>query len=270
MRKFVFFIIFTLCFLMNVKITYSISTNGCIQVPFSSNIPIIDGQWSTSTEWMDTSETKLENEFNQTAYLRIKHNMTQIFVLIDFVTDHSSSTYDQGGICFDTSNNGGDLPQDDDYLFGILAGQSPKQVDMYKGTASGEKPADAWVRIFLPEVIGRASFSSLNDPYEGSRNHRIYEFCIPCKYLDVASNYGFYAFVCDWHNDTLLEWPKDSGGIWERGPVGAYTIPPSPQNWGDINGDFVPEFPTFLVPLLFMLATLLTTIVYRRRIRNCK
>ncbi len=47
----------------------------------------------TANEWTDASETVLQNEFGWTAYLRIKHNRTQIFILLDFITDQSYSLH---------------------------------------------------------------------------------------------------------------------------------------------------------------------------------
>lgn len=258
-------LLITFCCLHSINIGHCVPANSHIYVPYSSNIPDIDGQWSTPLEWTDASETRLENESNQTAYLRMKHNTTHLFIVVDFVTDYSRSTYDLGGVCFDTLFNGGDLPQDDDYLFGILAGQTPDQVTMFRGRDAGESPKDAWTMISLPWVVGKASYSSTNDPYEGDDDHRIYELQIPCEYLDQASGYGLYAYVCDYHNNTLLEWPMGSGGTWERWRHELSRVPPAPENWGNISDNFVPEFsPVFILPL-FMIVTLLATILYSRK-----
>lgn len=187
--------------LLSTNLGFSLSANGQIHAPYSSNIPELDGQWSTSTEWLDASETRIENQQNMTAILRIMHNSEYIFVLLDFITDFTRSTYDLAGICFDTLDDGGDTPKTDDYLFGILAGQAPTFVYTYQGTGMD----DGWGLTSLYGVWGRAGFSETNDPYEPGMSHRIYEWQVPCKVLGQASFYGFYAFVCDYHTETLLK-----------------------------------------------------------------
>ena len=51
----------------------SLEDKNVIRVPYSSNIPHINGKWDTQTEWIDASETVLKDEYGWTAYLRMKH-----------------------------------------------------------------------------------------------------------------------------------------------------------------------------------------------------
>ncbi|MBS7632967.1 hypothetical protein KEJ15_05020 [Candidatus Bathyarchaeota archaeon] len=255
-----------ICLLLSFNTVRALVVNGELQVLFSLDIPTIDGQWTTATEWTDASETKLENTVNMTGYLRVKHNSTCIFILLDFATDYSRSTYDLVGVCFDRFDNGGILPQSDDYLFGIQAGQTPSQVDIFQGTGTGEQPRDAWTRVFLFDVEGRANYSHVNDPYEGTLDHRTYEFQIPCKYLGAAEGYGFYAFACDYHSNSMLEWPLNAGGNWTRmQPL--FNVPPSPQNWGTMADNFIPEFSSNIFALLLILAVLAATLVNKKKFR---
>jgi len=248
--------------LYSISLGYCIPDNGYFDAPYSSNIPNIDGQWSTPTEWTDASETRVEDDFGWRAYFRLKHNQTHIFVLLDFITDQSESANDLGGVCIDTLDEGGNAPKTDDYVFGYRTGWGSS---VFQGTGHGG--TDAWVHITTPSgTLGVGGFSSINDPYEGGKDHRIYEFQVPCSFLGEENRYGFYAYVCDNGIDTLLEWPEGAGGLFDYPDhFGLDKVPPAPGNWGSIGGNFIPEFPSFLILPLFMIATLLTVIIYKRK-----
>ncbi|MDH7563684.1 MAG: hypothetical protein QHH24_02205 [Candidatus Bathyarchaeota archaeon] len=266
MSRFASTVFLVSCLLIISSVAHALVVNGGLQALFSSDIPTIDGQWTTANEWTDASETRLENTVNMTGYLRVKHNFTCIFILLDFATDYTRSTYDIGGVCFDRLDNGGVLPQSDDYLFGIQAGQTPAQVDVFQGTGTGQYPRDAWARVSLVDVEGKANYSHVNDPYEGSIDHRIYEFQIPCKYLGAAEDYGFYVFACDYHSNSMLEWPLGAGGNWTRmQPL--FNVPPSPQNWGAVTDNFIPEFPLNTFALLIVLAFSAVMLIGEEKLR---
>ena len=42
-----------------IPIGESSPANGVLQVPYSADVPTIDGQWSTPSEWNSASEYKL-------------------------------------------------------------------------------------------------------------------------------------------------------------------------------------------------------------------
>jgi hypothetical protein len=245
----------------------SIPINGVVNAPFSDRAPTIDGMWTNFSEWADAQSIELNNELNETANIRIKHNGTYIFVLIDFITDFTHSTFDQGGICFDTKDNGGSLPEDDDYLFAILAGQGPKWVYSYRGTGSGSTPPDAWSLTIFDDVVGQAGFSK--DQYGEGNDHRIYEWQIPCKHWQAASSYGFYLYVYDFHDKTFLEWPVGAGGNWTQIAQSVPPfVPPSPEQWGTISGDFVPEFNPELMFVAFAAYTAIIGTLVRKARRS--
>jgi hypothetical protein len=243
-------------FVGSVSITNGISSNGVINIPYSSNIPNIDGQWSTATEWSDASENMIRNKFGWTLYFRAKHNQTHLFALLDFVTDQSQHWEDTGGICFDTKDDGGNYPMTDDYEFFYSGYHGRCETYQGKGTG-GTYP---WIDITTPpQTTAVIGFSSLNDPYESGKNHCNYEFQIPCSFLGRGYFYGFYGFVQDSNTDTLLQWPENAGGTTIEAPA--------PGNWGNIASsvEFIPEFPSLLILPLFMIPTLLAVIVYGKK-----
>ncbi len=247
--------------------TKALSTNGCIEIPFSARTPTIDGKWTQQNEWSDAKEITLKREEqNHTVYIFIKHNTTHLFVLIDFLTDFTQSSYDKAGICLDTNENGGQLPEPDDYLFslcGTVYGV-PLPPEIYRGTGHGENLEDAWIPHQIYNCQGKIGFTGENDPYENEK-HRIYEFQINLKFFPETNHYGVYIFVCDYHtNYSLLEWPENAGGKWEKpSNPDPKQIPPPPDNWGSIKDHFIGE--KFDIACFMLTAGALTFLISRFR-----
>lgn len=224
----------------------SLSANGTINVPYSTNVPTIDGAWTTPTEWQVASENVISNENNWTAYLRIEHNGTYLFVLIDFISDQSNSSSNNAWIYFDTKDDGGTLPQTDDYSFDSTGFRQ----------INGSAAPPQWVNITPPAgAVMAKGFSHLNDPYDNTTDHEIYEFRVPCSFLGGGHIYGFYAVVMDSSTYTILHWPVASAD------------PSDPNLWGDIYSgtQFVPELSlSSIIPLLLSI-TFVTTVLSRRK-----
>ena len=238
----------TVCFFADVHSGLAVPENGQVNVPFSNVALVVDGRWSDSAEWSGAVEVELRNELGEEAYVMLKHNDTHVFVVVDFAADYTRSTFDVAGICLDTQNDGGDLPMEDDYLFALLAGQAPSWVYCFRGMGRGSKPEDAWSLIFFSGAVGCAGFST--SQHEGTRDHRIYELQISFQNWKATMSYGFYVFAFDYHSMTFLEWPYGAGGRWTQtaGSAPQY-IPPSPNSWGVLEDNWVPEFS---FPVLFL------------------
>jgi hypothetical protein len=268
MKKFrkIFCLLSTLFLIFSfISITECDSNNFSINVPYSANFPIIDGQWTTTNEWSDTSENILINENGCTAYFRTKHNSTDLFILIDYISDETGSgtdsiaTYDYCGFFFDSANDKGNYPKSDDYLFShyYSSNYSLSGLRVYVSQGNGlNTKGNNWTEISLPQgFVLERGFSSINDPYESNRNHRIYEASFPQSFLGGNKTVGFYMFVRDANSGSvligsLLNFPVDAGYISTRSDAKADFIAPSPKNWGNI---------TFLdYPLLSPITTIPT------------
>jgi len=265
----VFAISVVLLLLLSVTPALSESKNKEIIVPKSTNAVLLDGIWSYKNEWTDSSEIKLTQN-GLTAYLRIKHDSSFFYVLIDFVSDKTLVTGNWGVVCFDTKGDSAKVLDRDDYCFyktirgaGIKAGEQFVSGIMQR---NGTKWSAVEQGIFIPEFGARMAFSQISDPYDSNGNistplnhlstsyrfeqlsdryvskehHVSYEFKIPIRSegfikWHLEEKMKFYVYVNDgWYNK-FVEWPANAGG--KRFTIDSPTLKEvlaSPDSWGNM------------------------------------
>lgn len=248
----VFTVLLSLIAITYISVTKCAPSNESLYVPYSANAPTIDGKWTTSTEWTDASEYKLSNQNGWTAYIRLKQNSTYFFILADFVSDQtgtdSISQYDYCGIFLDTLDDGGNYAKLDDFLLSqnYYSNYTSNGMNTYLSQGTGSS-TNSWAEIsVLPGFSLVRGFSSINDPYQNSTNHRIYEASIPLAFLGNRTEIGFYLFLRDANSGVLLQFPENAGGSSDRSDSMADSIAPAPSNWG--NCIFVNSLPTSPTP----------------------
>ena len=251
-----------------IPIGESMPANGVLQVPYSANVPTVDGQWSTPSEWNDASEYKLSQGETLTAYFRLKNNGTHFFMLVDFISDPSQSGYDDLWVMFDTLDDGGNVPSQDDYLFICKNGD----IRIRQGT--GQPDPDSWAQVNTqPESKYSVGFSHTNDPYENQHDHETHELSIPLSFLTTNKNIGFWAEVSD-GSSGYVSWPVHISEVpYKEGFL--IVSPPLPYDWGDVAVDAsttatpaptpsVPEF-SWLLIIPFMSFLLSIAVILRHR-----
>jgi len=225
-----------LTFLMAMLPSAAAQAEPAMYAPPLTVTSTIDGIWS-SGEWDDAPEYWITGS-GGTSYVRVKHDSSNLFVLIDSPWDNSTaSNYDSENswLAFDTANNHGSNPQTDDWLFD---GWYSYEANAWNGTGTG------WQTFPYPP--GYYSDSSTRDwgpglqtsPHSASP-HRIDEFKVPLTYVgSVGSTVGFYVMVPDDANLTkpsvgYVEWPSYAGGDPEGWPD--FDPPnPAPNSWGTL------------------------------------
>jgi len=194
-----------------------------------STTPNIDGLWSAN-EWDDATEYNITGS-GGTSYVRVKHDGTYLYILIDSVWDTTNSSlypYENTWIAFDTIHNHGSAPQNDDYLF-ITSG-------MIAYAGDGTK----WIPMVVPSGFEAQSSSSdewgpgVQPSPKNSEPHRIDEFKIPLTHVGpLGAIVGFYSMVVDDSTYNYVEWPTSAGGNPSGWPP---TDPcPTPNAWGHLN-----------------------------------
>ena len=201
-------------------------------VPHSTTIPIIDGNW-TGTEWDDAPEYNITGS-GGTGYIRVKHNGSHLFVIIDSVWDSTLKSgfgsFEGTYVAFDTEHDKSTVgPQLDDYLF--FCGYSA-WINAWVGNGT------QWTRIY---ETGYNGTQGLGPSPNNATPHRIDEMSVPVAYVgSVGSTGGFYVIVRDdssWTDTTYtdwVEWPSGAGGDSCGWPVPPDYIDPCPtvDKWG--------------------------------------
>lgn len=176
----------------------SSSNQEVIEAPFSNNPPIIDGKWNNPNEWNETDAVTVEGNGTK-MYILAQHDMNFLYIMDDIVTDQITPSYspvlcDSLLMNFDTNNSHGLTRGNNTIGVGtnhtFLNGTETK-------TAFG---SEVWTYDNQSNSVDLASpsgynssmgFSSTNDPFDSTHDHRIYEFRIPLSLLHNSDKYGF-------------------------------------------------------------------------------
>jgi ketosteroid isomerase-like protein len=194
-----------------------------IVAPSLTNAVTVDGKWTTPDEWKDAVEVPMrysiwgDHNANGTAHLRVKHDESYLYLLVDYVSDTTPQSPGIGywwegvTVCFDPEQNGGWKPQSDDYLYNI--GVSTGQQYKAKVGVSGGKwnwPSQTDTSELIQKSIVFSS-NATNDPYSTVK-HSIYEFKMP---LPDKKVFGFFVGAADHGGKSYMTWPSDA---WDQAP----------------------------------------------------
>ena len=198
----------------------ALEENGVIEMPYTENIPTIDGKWTSPDEW-DDAYLHTDTNDDGTFYVLTKHDRDYIYLMFDKVdllnlnydlkvtTDIEKKIFvnDFTKICFDTENDGGYEIKNDDFCF--IAHATGEQDKLKSGTTY--KKGDNILK--LPSGLqSKVKFSSENDPYESGRDHIIYEIRVPISFLHKNDVYGFKYDMMNHNNEkfAMHSWPTDA------------------------------------------------------------
>ena len=224
-----------------------------ISCPTAQVPVVVDGKWTSRGEWADASRTPLLRDVGYgTAYFLAKHDGAHLYAMIDFPSDHAMTGSDAGWIgdegllCFDPLNDGGERPKADDLAIHFFFGSNGLEASILRGNGI------EWIRGNTSGPIeAAASTDAANDPYSGSP-HVIYEFKIPLGIVANGTAVGFFISVADSELSNKMYWPRslhksvasrlmpDEWGILElsRSPIPEFG---SPIPDGPHIGDRLPE-----------------------------
>ena len=205
-----------------------------ITIPTSEKGVNIDGRWTTQTEWIDASETKIEDK--ELAYLRAKHDKVFLYIMLDFISDDGlEKSSDVGVVCFDTESDGSGSPLQDDYCFYRITRAGEFRDGIIQGNGGG------WTilqesKTFDPneeKFKARIGYSQMNDPYDSANKHVHYEFRIPIESYGLNETMGFYVYLNDAFKNEFIEWPVNGGG--RHLALRVNDVLPAPDSWGELH-----------------------------------
>jgi len=194
--------------------------------------------WTFNHEWEDARLIPLRNAFewvHGVGNFAMKHDENWLYGIIDFISDKNID----GGMCFisvDTTNNGGDLPQTDDYLFAgewQTRGSPILYCYMRQGTGK-ETEVDGWGNTLRMKDASMACSKAASP--RSDVEHSIYEFAISKKYFGNSSVAGVYLSVWDPEERSFMIWPFNEPRL----------LGSKPSLWGDV--EFLPMENKYAIP----------------------
>ncbi len=172
--------IFAVVGLLLISGFFSVANGEEIAITITSGqLPIIDGIESYNVEWKQSAEHVVEYHDGARLALRSVHDRDNVYLLLDMITDTViDKNRDFGIVCFDTKNDGGDRPKDDDYCF--LATQGSNASITYSG--GGEFGLKLYLNK-IPNPNGVKAIAGVSNRFDRYTDipHAIYEFKIPTE-----------------------------------------------------------------------------------------
>jgi len=220
---------------MLVPNSISAKSPQVIEAPYTDTPPDIDGKWTMPSEWNKTNAISVEGNGSE-MYILAQHDSNFAYVMADIVSDHTTpSSYPfmryELVILFDRNGYSGETLGTNEIAAGSsLTFVNGSQVSSNFGSQvwtydNQSKPVDVVPSLGYDGTMG---FSSINDPFDSSHDHRIYEFRIPLSLLQKSDRYGFslQAHACSsqslaaqcmsiytlsWPSETIMSVPTSHG-----------------------------------------------------------
>jgi hypothetical protein len=217
--------------------------------------PLVDGSWSTSNEWITASEV-FQNYTDQTELIiRALHDETYLYILLEMPQDHVVDG--RASICFDTLNDGGAYMKPDDVCF--VLGQN---LEEFHGNGRTNLMQET---VLVTNVDARRGLSGADSPHHSDGKHVTYEFKVPIDYVGNfnQTQFGFYA-VFDTREEATnytdyYSWP-------DYETSSSLRVAP-PRGWGILSISSMTEVPEFPLPILGIMAGVMTVIVLTKKVR---
>lgn len=234
-----------------------------LPITLSTNLEdvIFDGKWSYQTEWKPSSLTRVESE-NSNFVIRYAHDYENLLILISVVSDTTPSRIsDKALVCIDSKNDGGNMPQVDDFCFMAKVG-SNTPITLQGGGFNAFQGYYKKIENH-PDLIAVGGISGEWDRYS-KVPHSSYEFKIPLEIIGKSNSYGFFVAVHDPDSGNYFGWPTDA-------KLEKYPFIPIPEKWGQLVSPdkSIPEFDLpFLILLLAIAFVVLISNLFSKKISS--
>jgi len=213
MKRLPIIIIFIINYPISLQVTHG-QTSGVINSYLSENPVVLDGKWTTTSEWMDAIEIKLVPRIWETfpsdkgeAYCRVKHDLNYLYVLFDFVSDRTLISPKIENLWTDSATVVLDLGGGEFNRVGYVLSRWEGQV--WQGKLFMKNGSWDWYHGQQNSGIVYCSYEA--SPYSKSP-HMIYEFRIP---FATRSDTLAYLVCMDTSAQTHLIYPAPE--IWNLG-----------------------------------------------------
>ena len=242
-------IILPLAILLSTNVAYGEE----LPITLSTNLEnvVFDGIWSYQTEWKPSSLTQVKSD-NSNFVIRYAHDYENLLILVSVVSDTTPSRIsDKALVCIDSKNNGGNMPQKDDYCFVAKLGSSMPTT--LQGGGFNAVQGHYQTIENHPKLIAVGGISGEWDRYS-KIPHSSYEFKIPLEIIGKSNTYGIFIAIHDAESGNYFGWPSDV-------KMEKYPFIPEPNKWGLlISPD--KSIPEFNLPFLILFPTIAFVIIF--------
>ncbi|MCJ7623410.1 MAG: hypothetical protein MUO76_07890 [Anaerolineaceae bacterium] len=222
--------------------------------------PIVDGTWTTSFEWSDAEERQLDGDLDATFRLKyviqpqgdeiVYHNF-----LVEFFDDTTNDAGDYLQICLAAADEldgiptGGTTPQTDSTRFDFV-GHDVAGFTFYRGDGSAWVENSGYIWGIDVQIADSFGTSPLSDT-----PHLIVEVKIAPQVFDINPEFWIRVAAYDESN---------AGAGVQAWPTGSVDVP---DDWGSVEllNETIPEFPSWIILPMFVMATL-AIIIGRKRL----
>jgi hypothetical protein len=167
-RRAVLFVLALLILQVNLSWANAFSGDQISDPPASKPVTI-DGKWTTPDEWSDAVVVTMflalnSNYGNGTAYLYAKHDASNFYFLIDYVSATTlSNPSDSVALEIDPLHDGGNAPQPDDrYIYSIY----PSSGGMTNGTGGADWSCCSSLPSGVKIAMSMSASPNLSQPHE--------------------------------------------------------------------------------------------------------
>jgi len=214
-----------------------------LEAPTSVNAVSVDGRWTNLKEWEDAREISMfVVQGEGRAYMKVKHDSSNIYFLFDFVTDISPAPEQPtGGTAYDAAYLS--IDADDNLIW-------DEKVDF---TAEVQWPSQ-FANYTVSATWFRGSMSYISTSHS-EKAHAVYEFAIPKSVLHNSTMIGVRASVWDRTSVCNLHWPNWHKDGWK------------PQYYGDIvfSDVVIPEYNIAMVTVVVSVSLIVAQQVLKRK-----
>lgn len=222
-----------------------------------TELPTIDGKWTSSLEWSDAEEKQLDGDLNVIFRLKFNPETTsediyQQFFLIEFLDDTTINPEDYIQICYaaeaDLGVDGGLFPTVDCFRWDWV-GHDVSGFNFYQGDGSiwGENNAYSWgVPILIADSIDTSPLSDTP--------HLIVEVRISHRSYRLDPEFWIRVAAYDETNadSGVQSWPEGSRDV--------------PNDWGQliIIQETIPEYPGWSILPILISTTLIAISIIKK------
>jgi len=259
-------VLFSMALLANTGTVKASKAGYSMEDYIATITPTMDGQWTTTDEWADTTQVSLDGSLDAIARAKYVSNYpTSVdqYFLIEFFSDTTNDPGDYWQLCYAASATlfgtpiGGTTPQTDCLMINYTGHSSSTTLTVFKGTGTGWS---VFTDYTVPTHVQLAESISVS-PLSGTP-HWIVEIKVEHIHFNIMPEFWVRLAAYDASNSAagVQAWPEGSADV--------------PNDYGllsDMQAVIPETFPIVVVLVLSSVAVIVGSRYFRKetKIKSC-